>query len=109
MGFIMNFLKSLKKRYKILISAVIILAFLAFVYLFMTPDGALRLAVFWHGYPKKAVVMDYIGTENEDYGSNVSTYSVIDPPIRQDGVYEENWAVTQYWLFYTAKCTDLYE
>lgn len=105
----MNFLKNLKNQYKILISIVIVAAFVAFIYLFMTPDGALRRTVFLHGYPKKAFVMEYVGTEDDDYSDNILTYAIVDPPISDNGTYEENWVVTQYWLFYTAKCTDLYE
>lgn len=103
----MHFFKNMRKRYKILIAAIILCAFLAFIYLFMTPDGALRRAVFWHGYPKKAVVMEYIGTSVEDYNANETTYAIIDPPINlETATFEENWAVTRYWCFYSARCID---
>lgn len=104
----MHIFKNMRKRYKILISAVIICIFVAFIYLFMTPDGALRLAVFLHGYPKKAMVMEYVGTIDENYNDGISNFAIVDPPIRQDGTFEENWTVTQHWIFYTADCTDLY-
>ena len=103
----MHFFKNMKKRYKILISTIIVIVFLAFIYLFMTPDGALRRTVFFHGFPYKAVIMEYGGTDNIDLNQEGIHYVIIDPPYNAEtDTYEENWIVTKKGIFYSAKCID---
>lgn len=105
----MHFFVNMKKRYKILIAALIVIVFVIIIYLFMTPDGAMRRAVFMHGYPKKAVVMAYGGTtqSKEELKDNETLYVISDPPYDgETDTYEENWIVTKTFLFYSAKCID---
>lgn len=103
----MHLFKNMKKRYKVLIAAIIIALFIAFIYLFMTPDGALRRTVFLHGFPKKAVVMEYGGTTEAVTDPNQAHYVIVDPPYNdKTDTYEENWIVTKSGLFYRAECID---
>ena len=103
----MHFFVNMKKRYKFLIAAIIVLVFLFVVYFFMTADGALRLGVLMEGYPRKAVLMDYIGMGVDKNDADVTHYAIDDPPYdAKRDTYEENWTVTKYGMFYVAHCTD---
>ena len=103
----MHIFSNMKKRYKVLIATIIVVVFIAFIYLFMTPDGALRRTVFMHGFPKKAVVMEYGGTNEIVTNPNETLYVIVDPPYNdKTATYEENWIVTKNGLFYWAECID---
>lgn len=90
----------MKAKMKRLIPVTLLIIVLG--YLFLTPVGALRLAVASTGHPIKAVSLQISDEPYDGFiENNQEMYTLIDPPYEKaTGGYLENWVVTRYFIFY---------
>lgn len=99
----------MKGNIKYLVSGILVTLM---VYLFMTPMGALRLAVLRSGYPISAVTLmtreatvHDVGLAVLDHPSNTAIYTIIyhAPHEWATDADLENWMTIRYGIFYTAE------
>ena len=93
----------MKKKLIYVITAVIIL--ILSTYIFATPKGALRFAIFRLGYPVTSINMKLSDTPYKtDIRSNEKIYSLANPPTAKATQSElVNWIVSKHSIFYWAE------
>lgn len=93
------------KSKQIVIVAFAILAIAIGAYFFMTPTGAVRLAVALSGHPVKAITAAVADKSYDFYvQENQIGYSLQNPPYEKATDSELiNWIATRHGIFYTAE------
>ena len=92
--------ENMKRKLKRLTPTILLIIVLG--YFFLTPIGALRLAVAIYGYPVKSITLQI---SDKPYGKSVEDnqkmYTLINPPYEESTESElKNWIVTRYGIFY---------
>jgi len=93
------------KPKQIVIAAFAVLAIVIGAYLFMTPTGAVKLAVALSGHPLKAITST-VTDKSYDFPAqkNQIGYSLQNPPYEKATNSELiNWIATKHGIFYTAE------
>ncbi len=87
------------KKIAVIISLILII-FIGYNFSPLTPKGAIRIKMFFSGYPKEAITTKIIFVENIE-GKEI--YRVLSPPYEvQTGTMLNRWIVEQYVFFYCA-------